>query len=238
MKISIVLPSYNERDNVIPLVASLERNLTPYDREIIIVDDDSPDGTWKVVEEISKTNPHVRLIHRTGERGLTSAFNRGVKESSGDIIAWLDCDMTLPPEKLPLMLKEVEQGYDVVTCSRYVPGGGDKRGEFTAVIGSRIINFLAKILLTFAVKDYTTGYVMAKRKVLEQIKFRGDYGEYCIDFLYRVYRYGYRIKEIPFVLTSRKFGESKTANNFYNYLKRGRKYVAIILQARFFWKTA
>ncbi|MBM3296991.1 MAG: polyprenol monophosphomannose synthase [Candidatus Aminicenantes bacterium] len=233
MLISVVLPTYNERDNVLPVIEAIERSLQGRDHEVIVVDDNSPDGTWEIVAALAETNPRVRLIHRTTERGLTSAFNRGVAESRGDIISWLDCDLTLPPEKLPLMLREIERGYDVVIGSRYIPGAGDKRGEVAAVIGSRIINGMARLFLTRKITDYTTGFVMSRRKVLDEIRFQGDYGEYCIDYLYRAHRSGYRIKEIPFVLTSRKFGETKTASNLYNYLKRGRKYVSIILRLRF-----
>ena len=236
MKISIVVPSYNEKENVGLLIASIEENLTDYQREIIIVDDDSPDGTWKIVDDISKTNKNVKLIHRTNERGLTSAFNKGLELVTGDIVGWLDCDLTLPPDKLPFMLDEIKKGFDVVGCSRYIKDGADKRSDLRAVIGSWIINKMGQLLLDSSVTDYTTGYILCRREVIDNIKFRGDYGEYCIDFLYRAIKYGYKIKEIPLVLYDRKYGETKTASNFINYIKRGKKYLGILLGNRFFRK--
>ncbi|MBM3295581.1 MAG: polyprenol monophosphomannose synthase [Candidatus Aminicenantes bacterium] len=233
MKISVVLPTYNERESVLPVIEAIERSLEGRDHEVIVVDDNSPDGTWKIVAALARGNPKIKLIHRTRERGLTSAFNRGVAESRGEIISWLDCDLTLPPEKLPVMLKEIENGFDVVIGSRYIPGAGDARKERMAVLGSRIINAFARLVLTRSITDFTTGFVMSRKTVWDRIKFRGDYGEYCIDYLYRAWRSGYKIQEIPFWLTSRKFGETKTAGNLVNYLRRGRKYVSIIFTSRF-----
>ena len=226
--LSVVLPTYNERDNIVALIDAIRQNLPQ--PEIVVVDDDSPDGTWQVVQALAAKRPCVRLVHRTAERGLTSALQRGIDESHGEVVCWMDCDFSMPPPTLPLMQRAIEDGADVAIGSRYAPGGRDARADRTAVLFSAVINRFARLLLGGPVRDYTTGFVAARRAVLDRIRLRGDYGEYCIDFLARARRSGFRIAEVGYVCQPRAAGQSKTAPSFWGFIRRGRKYVVTILR--------
>ncbi|MGQ9626715.1 MAG: polyprenol monophosphomannose synthase [Anaerolineae bacterium] len=237
-RVSVVLPTYNERDNIGPLIEAITKAMEQSGQpasEIIVVDDDSPDGTWQVVREIAERAPHVRLIHRTSERGLTSAIATGIAQAKGEIVAWMDCDFSMPPELIPELVAALE-GADLAVGSRYVHGGMDVGHSLAGQLFSRAINLFASLLLDFSIKDYTSGFVAARREVFDRIGLRGDYGEYCIDLLYRAKRLGFRIKEIPYRCVPRRAGESKTAPNIMGYFRRGWKYVLTILRLRFGWK--
>ena len=105
--VSIILPTYNEKDNVKEVIERLDKSLGKALLEILVVDDDSPDETWKVVEEIGERDDRIKLIHRTDQTGLASAVKRGVSEAAGDVIVWMDCDLGLPPEVVPRLVEKL-----------------------------------------------------------------------------------------------------------------------------------
>jgi dolichol-phosphate mannosyltransferase len=178
--------------------------------EVVVVDDDSPDKTWELVAHKAAQDRRVRLIHRQGESGLTSAISRGICEAQGDWVGWMDCDLSMPPEQWPQLAAH----------------------SFTGRLFSRIINLWAGLLLSWSIKDYTSGFILGRREVFKQIELRGDYGEYCIDMLYRAKRAGFTIRELPYLCVPREAGESKTATNVWGYLSRGVNYVTTILRLR------
>ncbi len=225
---SVVLPTFNERENIAALIAAIQQNLPQ--PEIVVVDDNSPDGTWQVVQEIAQQHSCVRLVRRTDVRGLTSAIQRGIDESRGDVVFWMDCDFSMPPATMPRLLDQIERGADVAIGSRYAPGGTDARGDWMPIAFSAVINFFARLFLGGPVRDYTTGFVAARRRVLDEIRLRGAYGEYCIDLLARAKRSGFRIVEVGYVCKPRAFGESKTAPSFWGFIKRGWNYVTTIVR--------
>jgi dolichol-phosphate mannosyltransferase len=227
LTVSVVLPTFNERGNIGELIAAIQRELS--EPEIVVVDDNSPDGTWQLVQTLTDQNPRLRLVRRTAERGLTTAIQRGIDESRGAVVFWMDCDFSMPPATMPLLLKQIEDGADVAIGSRYAPGGKDARGDWMPIAFSLVINFFARLLLGGPVRDYTTGFVAARKPVLDQLRLRGDYGEYCIDFLARAHRKGFRIVEVGYACKPREAGESKTAPSFAGFIRRGRKYVTTIL---------
>jgi dolichol-phosphate mannosyltransferase len=169
-------------------------------------------------------------VRRTNERGLTSAIQRGIDESHGDVVFWMDCDFSMPPASMPQLLGEIERGAGVAIGSRYAPGGKDARGDWMPIAFSALINFFARLFLGGPVRDYTTGFVAARRGVLERVRLRGDYGEYCIDFLARAKRSGFLIVEVGYVCKARTSGASKTAPSFMGFIRRGWKYVVTILR--------
>lgn len=233
-----VLPTYNERDNIGPLIDGiLDSAITPH--MVLVVDDDSPDGTWQVVEEwMERRAPHVVLIRRQGEKGLTSAIQRGIDEGIGvygaGIVTWMDCDLSMPPQDIPRLVRAiVEEGADVAAGSRWIPGGGDEAHGLMARTLSWIINHFAMLLLGRQVHDYTSGFIAARADVLRRIRLRGDYGEYCIDLLGRAVKLGFRVQEAPYICVPRHSGASKTGANLWDYLAKGRKYVATIWRLRF-----
>jgi dolichol-phosphate mannosyltransferase len=231
VEVSVVLPTYNEAGNIGPLIEALLSHL-PAQSEIVVVDDDSPDLTWQVVEDLNRKDPRISVIRRIGRRGLTSALQEGIEASKGKTVFWMDCDFSQPPEKISEML-EALKNHDIVVASRYVPGGEEK-GH------SRLGSFLSKMICQFAsgvlsptIKDYTSGYVGTRKEILTTLPLEGDYGEYCISFLYRAFKRNYRILEIPYSCLPRRSGESKTATDLKGYLKRGRKYIMTVLRLRF-----
>lgn len=229
--ISVVLPTFNERGHIVDLIAAIQEAL-PSGVEIIVVDDDSPDGTWQAVQDYATSHPGVRLLRRIGRRGLTSAFNEGIRLSTGQVVCWMDCDFSMPSEKLPELVAATRIT-DLAVGSRYIRGGADVGHSVMALMFSRAINLFAGALLGFYVHDYTSGFIAARRHVLDAIPLRGDYGEYFIDLMARAKRMGFTVTEVPYTCVPRRSGESKTGTNVWGYLSRGAKYVTTILTLRF-----
>ncbi len=230
LQVSVILPTFNEAGNIGLLIEALLARL-PKHSEIIVVDDDSPDLTWQVVEGLRVSDPRIRLIRRVGRRGLTSALQEGIEAAEGEFVFWMDCDLSQPPEKISELLEALKVN-DIVVASRYVPGGEEKGHSPLGSFLSKMICRFASLVLSSAIRDYTSGYIGTRREILETILLRGDYGEYCIEFLYRAYKKGYRILEIPYTCQPRHSGESKTATSLIGYLSRGRRYIGTVLKLR------
>jgi dolichol-phosphate mannosyltransferase len=227
--LTVILPTYNERDNITPLIERILRAVqTPV--QVLVVDDNSPDGTWQSVQAIAAREPRVQLLLRKDERGLTSAIQAGIRAAQTDAVSWMDCDLAMPPESIPLLLQRLAGGADIALGSRYVPGGGDPGHGWMARAFSVTINLFAGLLLGRHVHDYTSGFVAARRAVFDRITLRGDYGEYCIDLLARAQRLGFRVEEAPYVCGARASGESKTGATVADYLRRGWKYVVTVVE--------
>ena len=164
---------------------------------------------------------------------MTSAIQRGVDEAistyGAEIVTWMDCDLSMPPEDVPALVRAIrEGGADVAVGSRWIPGGADVAHGAMARTLSWIINHFAILLLGRQVHDYTSGFIAARAEVLSRIRLQGDYGEYCIDLLGRAQRLGYTLVEVPYVCVPRTTGESKTGISLGDYLSKGRNYVATI----------
>jgi len=240
MLVCTVLPTYNEKENIGPLIQRLLASVRP-PYMVLVVDDDSPDGTWQVVEKMMARVNNVgvirlALIRRQDERGLTSAIQRGVDEAidafGAEVVTWMDCDLSMPPEDVPRLLDAIEKGADVAVGSRWIPGGADEaHGPLPRTL-SWIINRYAMTLLGDQVHDYTSGFIAARARVLRSLRLRGDYGEYCIDFLGRAVQHGYDVREVPYVCVPRIAGDSKTGVNPWDYFIKGRKYVTTVWQLR------
>jgi dolichol-phosphate mannosyltransferase len=238
--VSIVMPTYNEAGNVGDLIlesVACVRDAGVRDVEVIVVDDDSPDQTWKVAMEIRCPDARVRVIRRLQEHGLTASLNEGIAASTGEVVVWLDCDFSQHPDRIPQMLYMIRQGFDVAVNSRYVLGGGEARsgkGGALQLFLSKRLNVVLRFLLMGSFHDYTSGFIAVRREVFREISLRGDYGEYFIDFMYRVLRDSrYRVCELPYIMQPRRSGESKTGSNFLQFMLRGRKYLLTILRLKF-----
>lgn len=235
-----VLPTYNEHANIGPLIEGvLASAITPH--LVLVVDDNSPDGTWQVVEEhMARINTpestRLALVRRTGEKGLTSAIQRGIDTAistfGAQVVTWMDCDLSMPPEDVSRLVRAVLDGADVALGSRWIAGGADVAHGRMARTLSWIINQMGVLLIGGQVHDYTSGFIAARAPVLQAIRLRGDYGEYCIDLLGRALQRGDRVVEVPYRCVPRTTGESKTGANLWDYLVKGRKYVAAIWRVR------
>jgi dolichol-phosphate mannosyltransferase len=229
LSLTVILPTYNERENVPILIEGILRHVqTPV--TVLVVDDNSPDGTWQVVAAIAAREPRVHLLRRTTERGLTSALWAGIRAADTDAVSWMDCDLAMPPEVIPHLLARLAGGADIAIGSRYVRGGSDPGHSLMARAFSVTINLFASLLLGWRVRDYTSGFVAARRPIFDKITLRGDYGEYCIDLLARAQRLGLRVDEVPYACGARFSGESKTGANVADYLRRGWRYVVTVLE--------
>jgi dolichol-phosphate mannosyltransferase len=238
--VSVLMPTYNEADNIVDLIGETMKALRASgvrEFEIIVVDDDSPDRTWERASQIPATaGASVSILRRRQDHGLTASLRDGIRAAKHDVVVWLDCDFSHPPDKIPQMLYMIGQGYDVVVNSRYAIGGGeDRRGKGGALqlILSRILNWGIRFMLKPSFSDYTSGFIAVRRRVLDAFPLRGDYGEYFIDFIYRVMRSkAFRVCELPYVAPPRRSGESKTGTTLGQYLRRGWKYVMAVVRVR------
>lgn len=237
--VSVVLMTYNERGNIIPLVEGLSAGFQAagiVDFEVIVVDDDSPDRTWQAVVERWPDNRSVKVIRRVGSRGLASALRDGIAVCRGDIIASMDADGSHSAQAMMEVVKKVSGGSDFVQASRYVPGSAVIRNSGAldrGLLFSRILNGFLRLLLIHSVTDYTGALFACRRDVWEKVKVQDGYGEFFIKVLWDLDKAGYRIEEIPYTNLPRRSGESKTGTRIIEYLVKGWKYVLLGLRLRF-----
>ena len=184
MTASVVLPTYNEREVIVGVVAEILDAVG--DVEVLVVDDDSPDRTWEVVAGAFAGDPRARVLRRVGRRGLASAIAEGVTETKGDVVVWMDADGSMPPDVIPRLVAATVAA-DVAVASRYAAGGRDARDSAARILASRAINAFGTVCLGGPVRDWTSGFVAARRSALGRVPIRADhvYGDYCIDFLHR-----------------------------------------------------
>lgn len=227
LSVSIIIPTLNEEQNIIPLIDEISKALSSYQLEIIIVDDNSTDNTALEVKKIQKKKKNVLLYVRKKEKGLTSALNFGLSKAKGDLVGWLDADLSHPPHNFSKMIEKFPD-YDVVVASRYIADAKDVRNKFIQVFMSRLLNKISQAILYTTFTDYTSGFILLKRKAFKSYKLSGDYGEYFIDMIAYFYRQRLKIKEIPYHNVSRLYGYSKTATNPIQLIAKGRKYLVMI----------
>ena len=226
--VSIILATYNERENIGETVHSICHHV-PEPLEIIVVDDDSPDQTWKLAADLGR--PNVKVIRRVATRGLASAFMRGIIESRGEIVGWMDADMCMPPSLLPAMLERLRD-HDVVIGSRYAPGGRDDRAWLRRY-ASELINRFAGLVLGYGIQDYDSGFVVVRRAVFDKVSIiPTGYGAYFIEFIYACCRKGLRVCEVPYTFRDRTEGVSKSFTSLVQFLRLGSAYAFRILRAR------
>jgi dolichol-phosphate mannosyltransferase len=234
VRTAVVLPTYNERVVIVGVVREILDAVV--DVEVLVVDDDSPDRTWEVVEQAFASESRVRVLRRVGRRGLPSALAEGFDATAGDVVVWLDADGSMPADVIPGLAAAAAAG-DVAVGSRYAPGGRDARDSRLRTVASRAINLLGTACFGGPVRDWTSGFVAARREALVRVPIRTDYvyGDYCIDFLYRSCRAGLRVVEVPYRCVERRAGETKTSPNLGRFARLGLRYARTILQLR--WET-
>jgi len=226
-KVSIILSTYNEALVIEETINKIFKSLNNV--EIILVDDNSPDGTFEKVKKIN--NPNIKVFLRKS-RGLASAFLLGLINSSSDIVGWLDSNMGDLAERLPEMLSQLEKN-DMVILSRYVNGGEDLRSK-QRVLSSQLINFVCRTILSNKIKDYTSGVFLMKREVLlSAVPIATGHGEFFIEFIYKAYKAGNKIIELPYVHPPDIEGMSKTATGILRFNYLGFKYFLRIIISLF-----
>ncbi|MFC2162076.1 polyprenol monophosphomannose synthase [Candidatus Altiarchaeota archaeon] len=212
MKPVVMLPTFNEAGNIRGILADI---LAQDERlNVIVVDDDSPDGTGDIVNDLKKDEPRIHLITRVGEKGRASAGIAGFKKAIDDgfdVVIEMDADFSHDPAYIPVFLEHIT-GTDVVVGSRYAEGGDTEHKIFIQNNLSRLSNIYNKILLGLDVHDSSGGYKCYTRKALEAIDLDGFISTgYSVgaELLYRMRKAGFSMKEVPIVFKPRASGESK-----------------------------
>jgi dolichol-phosphate mannosyltransferase len=215
LKITVITPTYNEAENLPKLVSALFS--LPLDIHLLIVDDNSPDGTGDVANKLTKEYPNkIEVMHRPGKMGLRSAYLNGfqkiIENSNTQAVVQMDADFSHDPKALVEMSKLLET-YDIVLGSRYVTGGAvDKDWPLWRKYLSAFGNFYAKSILGLSFHDVTTGYRMWRSDVLRQIPFEHIYSSgyvFLVEMIYLAHCLEFKIGESPIYFADRRFGKSK-----------------------------
>ena len=209
----LVVPTYNEADNIEPLVRAVREHL-PASRRVLIVDDGSPDGTGEIADRVAAAHDDVEVLHRAAKGGLGPAYVAGFQRAlaaGARLVAQMDADFSHDPADLPRLLAALE-GADLVLGSRYVPGGGvTDWGPLRRMI-SRGGSAYARLVLGVGIRDLTGGFKVYRREVLEAIDLPSlaalGYA-FQVETTYRALRAGFRVAEVPIVFRDRRVGQSK-----------------------------
>jgi len=216
MLYSVILPTYNERDNLPIIYYLLDKvfNEAKLSYEVIIVDDSSPDNTLEVARSIQKSygEKHVQIVSRKGKLGLGTAYIAGLNIAKGDRIVLMDADLSHHPKFIPQMVKEMEATkVEIVTGTRYSLGGGVYGWDLKRKLTSKGANFLAEVLLNPGVSDLTGSFRLYERNVLEEILPRIYCKGYAfqMEIIVRSKKAGFNVGEVPITFVDRIYGESK-----------------------------
>lgn len=204
--ISVIVPTYNERDNIRILIERLERSLAGAPHEVVVVDDNSPDGTAPEVERLAKRLHSLRLVKRERKRGLTGAIAAGAAAAEGDVVVVMDADLSHPPEKVPLLASALK-GCDIAIGSRLTKGGAVASWPFHRKLVSRGADFLARLLLGVRVSDPLSGFFAVRKTVFRKTRFRAKGYKLLLNIL--ADNPHLRVREIPYVFTDRHTGKTK-----------------------------
>ena len=212
MKRLVIIPTYNELENIVNIVLTVLKLRKDY--HVLIIDDNSPDGTGKVADDLTRKHDEVFVIHRPKKEGLGPAYIEGFKwalERGYELIFEMDADFSHNPEHLLWFEKEIPK-YDLVIGSRYVKIGGTINWSKYRILISRLGNLYARIITGMPFSDLTSGFKCFQRGVLELIdldKIKSKGYAFQIETTYRAYKRGFRVKEIPIIFHERRVGKSK-----------------------------
>jgi len=209
----VCLPTYNERDNLEPMVRALAEVL-PEGGRVLVIDDNSPDGTGEIADRLAAELPWLEVLHRPEKQGLGRAYVDGFHHAlaeGADLVLEMDCDFSHDPRDLPRLIASVEAGADLALGSRYVEGGGTENWGLVRRLISRGASIYTRVLL-MPIHDATGGFKCFRRTVLESIDLESiDAAGYVfqIETTYRTLRKGFRVVEVPIRFVDRTAGESK-----------------------------
>ena len=211
-RVVVVIPTYNEVDNLADVVARVRRSAPQVD--VLVVDDGSPDGTGDLADRLAAEDPQVRVVHRRAKEGLGAAYREGFRVALAagyDVIGEMDADGSHLPEQLPLLLDAIRDA-DLVIGSRWVPGGSVVNWPWHRRALSRGGNLYTQVLLGIRVRDATAGFRLFRRQALEavhldQVQSHGYV--FQVDLAHRVLQAGLRVREVPIRFVERERGSSK-----------------------------
>ncbi len=215
-KILVVTPTYNEAENIPKLIPAVLRQAPNID--VLIVDDGSPDGTGRIVKDIMATNPHVRIIERSGKQGLGTAYVAGFKyaiQNGYDYVFEMDADFSHNPNDIPVFLSTIKD-YDLVIGSRYIDGVRVLNWPMNRLLLSYSANVYTQIITGLPVHDATGGFKCYRVEALKTIdldQIRSNGYAFQIEMSFKVWKKGFRLVEIPIVFADRRLGTSKMSKH-------------------------
>ncbi|HET8660625.1 MAG TPA: polyprenol monophosphomannose synthase [Micromonosporaceae bacterium] len=215
-RVLVVIPTYNEVDNVRVIVERVRRAVPEVD--VLVADDNSPDGTGAAADELAAADPSVHVLHRPGKQGLGAAYIAGfgwARDRHYDAVVEMDADGSHAPEQLPRLLDAL-RGADVVLGSRWVPGGSVVNWPAHRLLLSRGGNLYTRLALGMPVRDATGGYRAYRMPVLDKIEIETVASQgYCfqVDLAWRAHRNGFRLAEVPITFAERERGASKMSSS-------------------------
>lgn len=255
--LTIILPTFNEVENIPFLVKDIAQEMLDrpsMNLSVLVVDDNSTDGTQEVVLDLESKFEFLRLIGRTAEPSLPNSIAEGICHAKSDFVSWLDADGSMPISVLFQMWDRLGiENLDFIVGSRFVEGGGFKGVEVSgktpvkqivkniresedslmAVVLSRVLNELLRLILPCRIRDLTSGFVISRTNLIEHNDVSGSYGDYCPKLLYKLSKKTDRFVEHPYICLPRVSGVSKTGTNLRTYIRRGLPYLTSSLRARF-----
>lgn len=229
MKLSIIIPAYNEEEVIEKALFTLKENLEikePY--EILVINDGSTDRTKEILENLSKKIKNLRIISHKKNKGLGGAIKTGIQNAKGEIIIELDADMTHPLDVIPEMIKKINQGYDMCIASRYLPGGGMKNVPIWRILLSKAANKVFSIIYCTKITDLTSGYRAYRSLFMKEIKLSQNDFSIQLEISVIMTKNKAKITETPLVLTNRSIGVSK-----FNFIRAMPKYIPVIIKLFF-----
>ncbi len=210
-QVSLVVPTFQERDNIAPLVAALCPSLAGWDYELIFVDDDSPDGTAESIQKAMQSNPRIRLVVRRGERGLAGAVIQGFSAATGNILGSINADLSHDASIVPSMIRRIEEGAEMVVASRRIPGGGFSNWPWHRKLASDMATRLAKGVLRIPLSDPMSGFYFLRRSVFERAREKIQTGGFKLMLNLVVAAKPHPLREEPYMFKDRQRGSSKVS---------------------------
>jgi glycosyltransferase involved in cell wall biosynthesis len=248
--LSIVLPTFNERQNLeilVPEILNSAWGFSAQNLRLIVVDDNSTDGTLSVLQNYVNLDSRFSYIVRSGKPSLPLSIWEGIYASETGYVAWLDADGSMPIRDLIRFVSIVNtEDLDVVVGSRFVAGGGfkglnevgkttvrdfysnlkDSQDSILAVVLSRALNEILRMILRAGIRDLTSGFIVADKNFINESDFVASYGDYCPVLIKRFVLRGARIQEIGYLCVPRVHGQSKTGSSIITYIRRGLPYIS------------
>ena len=218
MRATVCLPTYNERENLPRMIEALGRVLRDGDR-VLVIDDNSPDGTGEIADALAVEHPFLDVLHREEKEGLGRAYVAGFQRTLADgaeLVLEMDCDFSHDPNDVPRLIEAAESGADLVLGSRYVPGGTTRNWGLVRRLISRGGSVYTALFLHMGVRDPTGGFKCFRRAVLERLDLgaitpRGY--AFQIEMTYRAKQAGFKVVEIPITFVDREVGQSKMSRS-------------------------
>ena len=233
MKISVVIPAHNEKGNLRELIEQLVVSPIPEESkiEIVLVDDNSSDGTGTIVDSLENEYEFIRVIHRKGKPGFGLALREGFKAATGDIIIPFMADFSDDFNDIPKLLQKISEGYDVAFGSRFINGGQIEDYPFLKLLCNRAFNIFVRTIFKFEIRDVTNAFKAYKKEVLQQINIESTGFEICAEIPIKAYINSYKMVEVPTTWSGRKRGIAK-----FSYGKMGWPYLSLAIRLWRRWK--